>query len=165
MNLYIQVRDGQPISHPAFEENLFQAFGQIPSDWESFVRVERPSVGVYQVLEAGEPAYQKIGDAWMDVWPLREMTAEEKADKQQRCKDSFNARPQASNWSAWVFDETTCSMQPPIPRPAPDKNKLDQGVRTFWCGAEGGWKDTPAYPQDGKNYSFDFFAWSWSEVA
>ena len=50
MKLYIQVENGQPINHPAFADNLTQAFGQIPNTWEPFYRIERPVPGVYEVL-------------------------------------------------------------------------------------------------------------------
>ena len=42
MNLYIETNNGQTINHPAFEDNLIQAFGSIPEHFEPFVRVERP---------------------------------------------------------------------------------------------------------------------------
>jgi hypothetical protein len=92
------------------------------------------------------------------------MTDDEKAAKQQAVRDAFNSREQSVNWSAWVFDETTCTMQPPIPRPEPDETKLNAGIFTFWCGADGGWKDTPARPIDENRYKFDFFAWQWVQV-
>ena len=164
MNLYIQVENGQTVNHPAFEDNLLQALGSIPDNWEPFIRVERPIPGVYEVLESDTPTYQKVNGTWTDVWALRPMTDAEKAAKQQAVKDDFNAREQASNWSAWTLDEATCTMVPPIPRPEPDQTKLDQHILTFWCGADNNWKDTPPRPQDGKMYKFDFFAWTWVEV-
>ena len=159
MKLYIETENGQTKNHPAFEDNLLQAFGSIPSHWEPFTRVERPVRGVYEVFESDMPTYQKINGTWTDVWALRPMTDAEKAAKQQAVKDDFNAREQASNWSAWTLDEATCTMVPPIPRPAPDQTKLDQGIFTFWCGADNNWKDTPVRPQG--NYKFDFLAWTW----
>lgn len=161
MNLYIETENGVTKNHPAFEDNLLQAFGQIPDHWEPFVRVERPVPGVYEVLDSDEPVYTKVDGTWTDVWALRSMTAEEKAAKQQAVRDAFNDREQAENWSAWTLDEASCTMQPPIPRPAPDQAKMEQRISTFWCGAEGGWKDTPARPNDGSQYKFDFLAWQW----
>ena len=161
MNLYIETNNGQTVNHPAFEENLIQAFGSIPEHWEAFVRVEKPIPSLYQFVDE-QPTYQKINDVWTDVWNLRDMTAEEKAAKQQEVQDAFNTREQASHWSAWIFDEETCKMVPPIPRPTPDEEKLNQGIMTFWCGAENNWKDTLPRP-DGK-YKFDFIAWQWIEV-
>ena len=146
-------------SHPAYPANLVQAFGEVPSNWEPFLRVQSPDLGVYQVLESQEPTYQKVNGVWTDVWSLRDMTPEEKAAKQQTVKDAWATREQAQNWSAWVFNEDTCAYEPPIPRPAPVEGKI-----VVWCGAENNWKETPAYPQDGKNYRFDFFAWVWVEV-
>jgi hypothetical protein len=156
MNLYIETQDGQPVNHPAFEENLIQAFGAIPEHWEPFVRPERPVPTAYQVLGSQEPTYAKVDGVWTDVWAIRDMTAEEKAAKQQATRDAFNNREQAENWSAWTLDEATCTMQPPIPRPDPV-----EGVMVFWCGADNNWKVAPAYPVDGGQYKFDFLAWNW----
>ena len=159
MNLYIETNNGQTVNHPAFEENLIQAFGSIPEHWEAFVRVEKPIPSLYQFVDE-QPTYQKNNDVWTDVWNLRDMTAEEKSAKQQAVRDAFNTREQASNWSAWTLDEATCTMQPPIPRPDPDQTKLDANIFTFWCGAENNWKDTPTKPTDSQ-YKFDFIAWTW----
>ena len=164
MNLYIETKNGQPINHPALEENLLQAFGAIPENWEPFIRVERPIPTVYQVLDSDEPTYQKIDGVWTDVWALKDMTDAEKSAKQQAVKDAFNSRDQASNWSSWILDETTCTMQPPISRPVFDEEKLNRSIITFWCGAENNWKDTPTKPTDGQ-YKFDFIAWTWVLVA
>jgi hypothetical protein len=162
MNLYIETENGAVKNHPAFEDNLIQAFGSVPAHWEPFIRVERPTPGIYQLLESQEPVYTKVDGVWTDVWSVRDMTAEEKAGKQQAVIIAFNSREQAENWSAWTLDEATCTMMPPIPRPEPDEAKLAQRIMTFWCGADNNWKDTPVYPQG--NYKFDFFAWQWVEV-
>jgi hypothetical protein len=157
MNLYIETENGQTKNHPAFEDNLLQAFGAIPDHWEPFTRVERPIPTVYQVLESDEPVYTKIDGIWTDVWALRDMTAEEKAAKQQAVRDAFNSRDQASNWSAWTLDEATCIMVPPIPRPDPVEGKI-----VFWCGADANWKEAPSRPEG--DYKFDFIAWTWVAV-
>ena len=161
MNLYIETdNNGNSVNHPAFEDNLIEAFGSILNHWETFVRIEPPTPMLYQILDSNKPTYQKINGVWTDVWSLRDMTAEEKSTKQQAMIDMFNAREQASNWSAWTLDEATCTMQPPIPRPDPDQTKLDANIFTYWCGMENNWKDTPVKPTDGQ-YKFDFIAWTW----
>jgi len=157
MNLYIETENGQTKNHPAFEDNLIQAFGSVPEHWELFVRVVRPIPTVYQNVDE-ESTYQKIDGVWTDVWNLRDMTAEEKVAKQQATLDAFNALEQASNWSAWTLNKVTCIMDPPIPRP-----EQTEGVLVFWCGAENNWKEVPARPEG--NYKFDFFTWQWNEVA
>jgi len=162
MKLYIETENGQVKNHPAFEDNLLQAFGTIPDHWEPFVRVERPTPSVYQVVEDKEPVYAKVDGVWTDVWSVREMTAEEKSEKQQAAISVFNNSEYDSNWSAWTLDEATCKLVPPISRPEPDQAKLEQKIFTVWCGAENNWKDTPVRP-DG-NYKFDFFAWAWVEI-
>ena len=157
MKLYIETEDGQIKNHPAFEDNLMQAFGAIPAHWEPFTRVERPTLGIYQTMDSGTAVYTKVDGVWTDVWTVRDMTAEEKAAEQQAARDAFNTRPQAENWSAWTLDEATCTMVPPIPRPEPVEGKI-----VFWSGADANWKEAPARPEG--NYKFDFFAWQWVEV-
>jgi hypothetical protein len=163
MNLYIETENGVTKNHPALEENLIEAFGSVPSNWEAFVRVERPTnLGVYQIVN--DPIYAKVEGVWTDVWTIRDMTAEEKTATQQTVKDAFANRPQAENWSAWFLDETTCLMQPPIPRPEFDQAKISSGIFLYWCGAENNWKETPIYPVDDNQYKFDFFTWQWVQL-
>jgi hypothetical protein len=155
MELYIETENGQIKNHPAFEDNLIQAFGAVPEQWEPFTRVERPSGGIYQKIEG--PAYAKIDGVWTDVWTVQDITLDEKIAKQQSVINAFNARRQAENWSAWALDESTCTMAPPIPPPDPI-----EGKNVFWCGTENNWKETPARPEG--NYQFDFFTWDWVTV-
>ena len=161
MNLYIEIENYTPKNHPAFEDNLIQAFGAIPDNWEQFVRVEQPTPKTYEVFDSQYPTYAKVNGIWTDVWILREMTNEEKLAKQQAVRDEFFDREQSENWAAWVLDEETCTMQPPIPKPEPDPVKLEAGILTTWCGVENGWKDTPPRPFDDKQYKFDFVNWQW----
>jgi hypothetical protein len=164
MNLYIETENGQTKNHPAFEDNLIQAFGSVPSNWEAFVRVERPDLTIYQVLDSDMPNYAKVDGVWTDVWSIRDMTAEEKTAKQQVVIDAFNSRKQSENWSAWILDDATCTMIPPITRPEPNQTKLDAGIFTVWCGADNNWKDTPPKPVDNNQYNFDFFDWQWIAI-
>jgi len=159
MNLYIETENGVTKNHPAYEDNLIQAFGAVPAHWEPFTRVEFPTLGLYQVLDSDEPVYTKIDGVWTDVWSVRDMTAEEKTAKQQSVIAAFNAHEQSSNWAAWTIDEATCKMVPPIPRPAADETKLAARIMTLWCGADANWKDAPVRPEG--EYKFDFFAWVW----
>lgn len=162
MKLYIQIENGQPVNHPALEDNLIEALGGVPDNWEPFNRVERPTPKLYEIVDPDTPTYQKIDGVWADVWTLRNMTDAEKAAHQQAVIDGFNTRDQSENWSAWTLDEATCAMVPPIPRPEIDQSKLDQGIATYWCGADNNWKDTPVRPEG--RHKFDFIAWQWVPV-
>jgi hypothetical protein len=154
MNLYIETENGITKNHPACEDNLLQVFGSIPAHWEPFTRIERPALGVYQVLESPQAVYTKVNGVWTDVWSIREMITEEKTVVQQAVRDAFNNREYATNWSAWVLDEATCKMVPPIPRPAQIEDVL-----VAWCGADNNWKEVPSRPEG--EYKFNFFAWDW----
>lgn len=83
MNLYIQVENGVSINHPALEENLIHAFGSVPDNWEPFLRIERPMLQEYEVLESEEPTYEKIDGVWTDVWHIRDMTEEERSQRDE----------------------------------------------------------------------------------
>jgi len=157
MNLYIEVENGTPKNHPAFEENLIQAFGQIPEYWEPFVRVERPVLGEHEVFKDPEVTYEKIDGVWTDVFHVQEITQEEKiAAQQAKAKAVWASLPQRNNFSTWVFNEDTLKYDPPIPRPT------DREV--IWSGANNGWVDRPQHPNDGKTYKLDFYTSSWVEV-
>jgi len=153
MNLYIKIENGEPINHPAFEDNLLQAFGAIPQDWEPFVRLESPTPSIYQVLDVQESKYQKVNGVWTDVWAVRDMTAEEKATKQQAVKDLWNSVPRP-NLVAWTFNEETCRYEPPISYPT-------DGQDYFWQGTTNTWQIRPHYPTDGKQYKLDIPTATW----
>jgi hypothetical protein len=155
MKLYIQTENGQTVNHPAFEDNLIAAFGGVPDHWKPFVRVERPTLGVYEVLESEQSAYQMVDGVWTDVWTVRPMTDEEKAAVQQQVIDAWALRPNAFNFTAWVLDEATLSMVPPIPRP------VEEGKIFRWSGADNNWKEAPARPEGEGQYVFDFTQWAW----
>lgn len=157
MKLYIKTENGVTIEHPALEENLLDAFGCIPENWEPFLRVPYPTLPLYKTLEPLEPSYQKIDGVWTDVWSFRDMTPEEKLEQQAIVKNRWANRPQAENFVAWTFDETLCDFVPPIPKPTDGKNY-------FWQGATSSWIERPPYPEDGKNYRLNFTSGVWEEV-
>jgi hypothetical protein len=117
MNLFIQVENEQALNHPALEENLLQAFGEVPKSWEPFVRISRPILNVYEILDSDNPTYQKINEVWTDVWSLRDMTSEEKVEKQNRVKSEWII----TGYHSWIFDEETCSFNSPITYPTDGK--------------------------------------------
>ncbi len=154
--LYIKVEGGAPVNHPAFADNLIAAFGEIPSNWELFVRIEKPTPTLYQLLDSEDSVYTQVAGGWTDAWALREMSAEEKAAKQQEVKNAWAMRDQAANFIAWLFDEATNAFVPPIPRPATGNYR--------WSGAEANWKEAPGYPDTDDPYKFDFTQWVWVAV-
>jgi hypothetical protein len=164
MRLFIKVQDGVSIDYPCYEDNLIQAYGEVPAGWELFVRTPEPTPTAYEVLSPGNPTIERVDGVWTDVWPIRSMTTEEKLAKQQAVKNEFAQREPSLNWATWTFNENTCEYEPPIPFPEENKEKIGAGVFLAWHGAENNWKDTPARPQDEKTYKFDYSAWAWVEV-
>lgn len=127
MNLYIEIENGQPKNHPALEENLLQAFGNIPENWKPFERVQRPDIGVYDVLESEQPEYQLTNGVYKDVWVVRPMTAEEVAAKKADTIATWN-----NHFSSWVFNEDKCTYEPPVAYPQDGKiYRWDESV-TNW---------------------------------
>ena len=153
-DLYIQVKDGLPINHPVLLNNLLAAFGNIPSDWEPFERIQKPSVSAPKILDSENSKYEKVNGVWTDVWNVRDMNVEELRIYRERAQRSWDAHPDSYNFTAWIFNEITCEFEAPIPRP------LD-GKHYKWSGSANNWLEAPLYPQAGGEYIFDFRQWVW----
>ncbi len=84
LELYIQIRDGQPHEHPIFVANLCAAFpdvntANLPDTFAKFVRVDPPVIDTYEVYEG--VTYQWVDGVVKDVHNVRPMTDEEKIAK------------------------------------------------------------------------------------
>ena len=120
MELYIRIKNGAPFEHPILGDNFRQAFPDIdtnnlPATFAKFTRVPEPALGVYEVCEGC--TYEWEGDTVTDVHHVRDMTVEEKTARQ----DATKARWIGNGYASWVFNEDTCSFDPPTPRPTDDK--------------------------------------------
>jgi len=134
MELYIQIKNGQPFEHPIIGDNFRESFPHIdtnnlPPNFARFERIPLPALGVYEIYE--NTTYERDGAGYKDVHHVRPMTEEEKQAKQDEAKAQWAVGP---NWASWVFDEKTCSFTPPIP-----------------------------YPNDGKPYRWDEETTSWTK--
>jgi hypothetical protein len=84
MELFIQIRDGQPHEHPIFGDNFCEAFphidvGNLPPEFAQFVRVPKPVFEVQDFKVVGDsPVYEWGGGVVQDVWSVRDMTEAEK---------------------------------------------------------------------------------------
>ncbi len=92
MELYIQIKDGQPFEHPIVGDNFRQAFLHIdvhnlPPEFAKFERIEKPIIGVFQVYEG--VTYEWFGDVVKDAHRIRVMTKEETAVKQVQLDAEF----------------------------------------------------------------------------
>lgn len=140
LELYIQIRDGQPHEHPIFADNFRQAFpgvdtDNLPETFAKFIRVAHPALGTYEVYEG--VSYQWVDGVVKDVHSVRQMTEEERAVKTaeleatandicaQRidvCNEMIAAGEAVELWQAakaaheaWVL-ESVDPITPPFPR-------------------------------------------------
>jgi hypothetical protein len=134
MNLYIQIENGQPVNHPAFEDNLMQAFGSIPSNWVPFNRIQQPTELLTSPFQTALCTYALSSDGvtWEDVWTAVEMTDAEKsaliAERQ--------AKPPGPNVT---LNTTTLFWEPNTPKPT-------DGQKYYWNYQTGAWVEIPATP-------------------
>jgi hypothetical protein len=131
MELFIQIKDGQPFEHPIFVGNFRQAFpdvdtNNLPAEFARFVRVAAPAVGVYEKNQT--VSYQLVDGAYTDVFSVEQMTSKEIAAKQQEAKDAWAI----NGFASWVFNETTCTFNPPTPYPTDDKRYTWDESTTSW---------------------------------
>jgi hypothetical protein len=125
MELFIQIRDGQPYEHPILGDNFRAVFpgidpDNLPPEFARFERIPEPRIGPYQVNQG--VTYEWVDGVVKDVWHIREMTAEEKLAKQNEVKQRWaeidiKLLPPESLPELWVFDETNCLFRPPPPTP------------------------------------------------
>jgi hypothetical protein len=84
LELYIQIRNGQPHEHPIFADNFREAFPNVdtenlPDTFAKFIRVDQPAIGTYEVYEG--VTYQWFDDVVKDVHSVRPMTTKERTAK------------------------------------------------------------------------------------
>jgi len=162
MELFIRIANGVTVGNPIMGDNFREAFpdvdvNNLPPEFARFTRVECPVIGTHQLFIQEKPTYELIDGMWTDVWHVRDMTAEERAARQQSFKDKWDALPNRENYSAWTFNEDLLVYQPPIPQPT-------DGKFYFWQGTTNTWVETPPKPQDDKTYKLDFASATWVEV-
>ena len=115
MDLYIMLENGQPVNHPMLTSTLLMLypginFDDLPEEICRFVRVPKPDVGIFQLLEPEDPTYEMIDGVYQDVWHLRDMTEEEKEAK-------INSIEATKPYASWGFNRETFEFIPPTPHP------------------------------------------------
>jgi hypothetical protein len=167
MNLYIETEDGVTKNHPAYEDNLIQAFGAVPAHWEPFIRVAAPPVGTFEVYEGA--SYALVDGVWTDVHNVRPMSDEEKAAKIEQARASL-----PPNWT--LDTETLRPVRPLMPTTggpwkfdmvtAKDWVIATEPPRPSWVLREDGLCYVPPVPkpQDGNQYRWDEPTISWIQL-
>ena len=117
MELYIQIRNGQPFEHPIFGDNFRQAFpgidvDNLPPEFAVFQRVKQNvTPGPFEVAEV---SYQWFDTIVKDVWSVRPMTDQEKATKIAEYQSN---KP----FPSWTLNEETLTYSAPTPKPQDGK--------------------------------------------
>jgi hypothetical protein len=123
---FIRITDGVPFEHPIIESNFRSAFPHIdvdnlPPEFVEFEIVEPPSIGPYE-------KNQTFTYGWVDngklgyIWSCEQMTEDERIEKIQSVQDNWNANPESP--SSWIFNENSCSYEPPISKPDDEESDL-----------------------------------------
>ena len=94
LELYIQIRDGQPHEHPIFGDNFRAAFpdvdtANLPNTFAKFIRVDIPAIDTYEVYEGS--TYQWVNDIVKDVHSVRPMTNAERTAKTLQLEAAKNS--------------------------------------------------------------------------
>jgi hypothetical protein len=121
MELFIRIVNGKPFEHPILSDNFKQAFPNIdtdnlPSEFAKFVKSDPPKVGVYEVLE--ETYYDWKDNYVTEIHKIRDMTEEEKKQKQNAIKKQWEI---SKGFKSWIFNEEECIFEPPIKKPTDEK--------------------------------------------
>lgn len=132
MELFIQIRDGQPFQHPIFADNFRAAFPEVdtnnlPAEFARFERIPAPALGPY---EKNQRVQYEIGadGVCRDVWYAEPMSQDEIIAKQEQVKAYWAEH----GFASWVFDEQLCEFVPPTPRPDDGKNYMWDEVAKDW---------------------------------
>jgi hypothetical protein len=117
MELFIQIRDGQPYKNPIFIDNFRDAFpgvdvNNLPPEFAKFERV--PQNVTPGPLEVAEVSYQWFDTIVKDVWFVRPMTDQEKAEKISEYQAN---KP----FPSWTLDDSTLTYSAPTPKPQDGK--------------------------------------------
>lgn len=134
MELYIQIKNGQPFEHPIFEDNFRQAFPHIdtdnlPPEFSKFIRIQPPAIKLYEVSEV---TYERVDGVYQDTYTIREMTSDEKLTKQNIVKEEWGTISSQFNVASWIFNEDACQFVPPIPMPIDGQDYTWDETTTSW---------------------------------
>lgn len=118
MQLVIKIENNQPVDHPIMFDNFLMVYpgtdyNNLPAGYAKFVRVERPTVGVFQTVST-TPEYVWDNDVVTDYWEVTDMTQEQ---KDALIAEALNNKP----FPSWSFDPETLIFSPPTPYPEDGK--------------------------------------------
>ena len=135
MELFIQVKDGQPFAHPIHKENFLQAFpnvdvNNLPSNFAKFERVPMPKLGPYQIYDG--MTYEWDNGIVKDVHHISEASEEVKAEKIAGVIAAWEASPYKDIYPSWTFCEPCCCYEPPIPMPTDGKKYYWDEPKLSW---------------------------------
>jgi len=155
MNLYIQIKDGQPEHHPLIESNVLQVWPDIdlnnlPPNLARFNRISQPDqsvlpVGNLQVV-VGTYELAEDGTTYQDTWRVRDMDDEEKYMAIKRKKQDNQAQLDGfKEWTTSRIEATTGDTQTAWQNVLNQLNSLDIITDPFNIV----WPTPPQFDADG----------------
>ena len=142
--------DGNPVDHPIVELNLLAIEPEfdgvnVPAGYSEFVRVERPSFGVYET--ATHHGYKIEGNIVTDDWRVTTLSNSEKEYIINNIKSNWEQNPTSPK--SWIFNEGTCSYVPPTAKP-------QDGKTYWWRESDTSWVHVPEKPSDTSQGTYVF---------
>ena len=141
MTTYIKINSKThcPDSFAVTEESLKYLFPSHdfssgpPVGYAVLIQIDPPALGPYEKFnDSMTPAgleYRLMGDGTIkEVWHVLSMSDEEKKAKQDKIKEDWAK----SDWNSWTFDESSCTMSPPVLFPADGNDYEWDESTTSW---------------------------------
>tara|TARA_B100000902_G_C26757397_1_gene643905 strand:+ start:80 stop:538 length:459 start_codon:yes stop_codon:yes gene_type:complete len=150
MDLFIKVNSSNvPQEHPAFKENLKQAFPSLdfdastpPTGWMKFEKSSNTLLTTYEKFDNPAFTYEVIDGVVKDVWHVLNMTDEEKKEKQDKVKADWAAMD-TSDVASWIFDEATCKYKAPVDPPSDAASESNPDGKYYdWDESTTSWVET-----------------------
>lgn len=111
MELFIQIRDGQPYEHPILGDNFREAFpdvdvNNLPSEFARFERIPCPFEK--QIFKVHEVTYQLVDGIFKDVWSERDANEAERAVQlEERTQEVLRKLDANKEYGQWEVENAT----------------------------------------------------------
>jgi len=131
MKFYMRIENGEIVGYPMSDENLVKIIGEIDDENlpQDLLPVEKTdfTVGVYEVYEGS--TFEIQADKVVEKHLIRPMTDQEKTDRQNAVKLTWQ---NTTNFANWNFSEERCQFVPPVEYPEDGKHYRWNDESVIW---------------------------------